>query len=534
MAADKVVYESVSVKENKTEIPVLPIQRLPHGWGTRHTQAVLLFISMSVLFTMRTHVSVSLVAMTSDSTLQMWYPNVSNSCLHWMTDGKYEGEFNDSKVEDCSSISDIFGGWNVYRVYDWDKPVQEMIQFSFFVGYTCGMMPMGMLAHKYGGKKTIMAALGINGVLSIITPWLPLFASLYGICTVRFIQGVFQSCLYPSVHTMLGKWAPVSERGRLSSCIYTGSQFGTVVAFQIAGYFAGNPTLGWPSTFWFFGALSLISFVLLGWLGAATPYEHPNISSEEFVFIVGGSSSDLRPKERRTPWKYILNSTAIWGIVAAQIGSSVGYIFILTQIPIYMSKILNVDIKNNGLLSSLPYISMYLMSLVCGFLADMLVKRKILRIVNVRRLSNTLGLVVSSIFLAAFCYVQSTTVAVILLVLCLATHSGICTGYHINAIDLAPNFAGPIMAFCNMLSNLSSLTIPFMVSSIIGNDTKNQDKWQVLFLAVAALQMVANTVFVIFARGSVQPWNHVGSVYRYDIEMRKNNKYRGRKTRSLA
>lgn len=64
------------------------------------------------------------------------------------------------------------------QTYRWSKPQQEMILFAFFVGYTSMMLPMGMLAQKVGGKLPICAALFINGVLSVLTPWMPLVVSI--------------------------------------------------------------------------------------------------------------------------------------------------------------------------------------------------------------------------------------------------------------------------------------------------------------------------------------------------------------------
>lgn len=52
-----------------------------------------------------------------------------------------------------------------------------MITFAFFVGYTSMMLPMGLLAQKYGGKKPIMFALAVNGIISICTPWIPIVVS---------------------------------------------------------------------------------------------------------------------------------------------------------------------------------------------------------------------------------------------------------------------------------------------------------------------------------------------------------------------
>ncbi|KOB57843.1 BmPI-T1, partial [Operophtera brumata] len=215
------------------------------------------------------------------------------------------------------------------------------------------------------------------------------------------------------------------------------SQFGTIVIFQISGLFAGSASFGWPATFWFCGILSLASFGLLAWLGAASPHEHPRV----FVLF----------QKRSTPWRHIFTSKAVWALVATHAGSAAGYILVLTQMPTYMNHVLGVEIKKNGFLSSLPYVAMYFTALVFGWLADYTANKKLLSIVNIRRIANTTGMVLSGCCLIGFSYVTSTTPA-------------------INQIDLAPNFAGNIMALGNMVANLTSLLVPVVVSNVVRDD----------------------------------------------------------------
>lgn len=133
----------------------------------------------------------------------------------------------------------------------------------------------------------------------------------------------------------------------------------------------------------------------------------------------------------------------MWGVIISHAGSAMAYLFVLMQIPIYMSKVLGVGIKKvifftqqnlvcqnhfntvktlllfslscitlpvsfshksvkrlerlifisfqNGVYSALPYIAMYFSALLFGYLADMCVTKNILSIANVRRVANTIG-----------------------------------------------------------------------------------------------------------------------------------------------
>ncbi|KAJ0176887.1 hypothetical protein K1T71_008066 [Dendrolimus kikuchii] len=523
MGFDKVVYSSVA--ENNAKVP--PALKVK-AFGARHIQVLMLMICLTVAISIRAQLSVSMVAMTSSRAFNHTF------CDQIMNNGTSpEGNITEKVSESCK-VEDI-KGWSVYRKYDWDKPTQEMIMFAFFVGYTSMMLPMGVIAQKFGGKVPIMVALLVSGVTSIISPWVPIFSGWIGLCAIRLVQGMTQAAFYPSIHTTLGKWAPLCERGRLSSYVYSGSQLGTILVFQISGVFAGSPSLGWPATFWLCGVLSLVCCGLLGWLGAATPQAHPNITAEEMAFIMQDGNADMGLKKCATPWKHILTSTAVWGLVASHAGSAAGYLLVLTETPTYMSHILGVDIKKNGVYSSLPYIAMYMMALFFGFLSDFMVNRKIMSVVNIRRTCNTIGMVVSAIFMLGFSYTKTTWLALVLLVISLGLHSGVHVGFHINHIDLAPNFAGPIMAIGNMIANLTGLLIPVIVSNVVKDDVKNQQRWQIVFIILAAFQFVTNAIFVIFVKGNVQPWNFYESEQTDQEDDRKEEfKVLKEKTKSLV
>ncbi|XP_028173118.1 putative inorganic phosphate cotransporter [Ostrinia furnacalis] len=528
MGLEDVEYVSVLRKDHNDDAP--PKLDVPKGFGARHRQALILFLCLTVGIAMRAQLSVSMVAMTSPTQPNIVYlcnvtdiDNVRRNRRNNDTFTDYSNEQNDTeagnRINDkknnpywgkCTEKYEIEPSkWSPYRTYKWSKPTQEMILFSFFVGYTTMMLPMGVITQKYGGKRPILVALAVNGVLSILTPWFPLFTGWIGVCICRLVQGFTQAAFYPGIHTILGKWAPLSERGRLATYIYSGSQFGTVFIFQISGVLAAIPWLGWPSIFWMCGSLSLCCFGLLAWFGAASPHDCATISSEELAYIIGDRVADVSSKRRRTPWKHILTSTAVWGMILTQAGSAMAYLLMLNETPTYMSNVLKVNIKKNGLYSSLPYIAMYVMLLFFGWLSDILVVKKILSVRNVRRVANSIGTIGSGTFLIAFGFANSTGLAVVMLILCLGFHSATHVGFHINHIDLAPNYAGTLMALSNMIANLTSLLVPVMVSNII-NDMTNHRQWQTVFIIVSVIKFVTNLFYVIFARGEVQDWNFYG------------------------
>lgn len=64
----------------------------------------------------------------------------------------------------------------------------------------------------------------------------------------------------------------------------------------------------------------------------------------------------------------------------------------VTDLPKYMSDVLKFSIKENGIYSSLPYITMWVVAQTIGFLSDFLINRGYMSITNVRKLFTSVGM----------------------------------------------------------------------------------------------------------------------------------------------
>lgn len=94
---------------------------------------------------------------------------------------------------------------------------------------------------------------------------------------------------------------------------------------------------------------------------------------------------------KTVPYKDILMSWPLWALVVAQIGHDWGLYAMLTDLPKYMKEILHFNVKQNGLLSSLPYVLMWIVSMASGWICDWLILRKYLTLTTARKLFTTIG-----------------------------------------------------------------------------------------------------------------------------------------------
>ncbi|KAJ8721784.1 hypothetical protein PYW08_004186 [Mythimna loreyi] len=499
-----------------SEVPTQPVcaekQEVPtrYGYGVRHIQLLIVFLCVTVNFIGRAHMGVTVVSMTSpmkhlavvDSNLTENYTNTENVVEQNVTvEEIYDNVTVNNNTNETTAVNSTE---NHHTTFKWSKSIQEMVLGSFFLGYCLMTIPMGLVVQRWGGKIPMQIALSVNGVVSILTPWVVDWGGWKAVCACRIAQGLSQAGVYPSLQALLAKWVPLSERGTLASYVYTGSTSGTILAFQLSGYLSESKW-GWPSTFWAVGLIFLGLFAILTIFGAATPADHKTISEEEKTFIMG-RVDDGNTKRLRTPWKAILCSKPMWGVLATHIGSGITFVFFFTQVPSYIHYILGVNVRGSGFLSSLPYVVSFFTSISFGLISDFLTNRKIITVKTARRMFNSISQVGVALALLCVTFTSSTVVAVVCLVFTMGCHMAVHVGWFVNHIDLAPNFGGTLMMIGNSMMNIGSVLLPVLVSHVV-TDVYNQSQWRTMFLTMAGVCISTNALFVVLMSADLQPWN---------------------------
>ncbi|CAH0715892.1 unnamed protein product, partial [Brenthis ino] len=498
-------YKKVPIVENGKDQD-LDEEFTTYGYGVRHIQAVLVFLCLTLGYATRAHLGVTIVAMTKVNSEQT---NTEHSSLYESTtltnlvSSESFQNFTSSNDENSTIIYETVTS-SVHTTFDWPKSVQEIVLGGFFLGYSVMMFPMGIVSQRWGGKIPLQVAMALNAILSFFSPWLIAWGDWKVLCAIRVIQGFSQAGLYPSIMRFVANWIPLSERASLSAYIYTGSLFGTVVAFQLAGILAFSQ-FGWPSTFWALGIGCFIVFVLITVFGATTPLEHKFISEAEKKFIMGKLKNDCENKGK-IPWKSIFTSVPAWATFSTHIGSATCFTFMFVQVPTYMSSILKLNIRNSGILSSLPYIAAFSTSIAFGFFSDFFTNRKMISVKNARRISNSISCCGPALCLALVSYTTNTAVAVVCFIVSMAANAALHTGWMVNYVDLSPNYGGALMATGNTLSGLFFVFLPVVVSNIV-TDVTNVYQWRIIMFLMAGMTTLCNLIFVTFMSADVQPWN---------------------------
>lgn len=173
-----------------------------------------------------------------------------------------------------------------------------------------------------------------------------------------------------------------------------------------------------------------------------------------------------------------------------------------------MSSVLQLNVKSNALLSSLPYFAMGILCFVVSPISDLLINRGTLTVTTSRKLFNSIGQWVPMGCLIGLGYMTANekTEAIVLLTLAVGINAACFCGYLVNHMDLSPNFAGPMMGVTNGLAGVTSIVAPLVVGAIVTNE-KDSTQWRVVFFITGGVYLLCNTLFVIFGKATVQPWN---------------------------
>ncbi|VVC43100.1 Major facilitator superfamily,Major facilitator superfamily domain [Cinara cedri] len=480
----------------------------PRAWiGARHIVTFMLFLGMANAYIMRTNMSVAIVAMVNQSALAR-DPTIP--------DDECEGYYTPPGNSTNHSISNEGS-------FLWTTSQQGYVLSSFFYGYVITQIPFGILSKKYGAKYFLGIGMLINSVFGFLVPLSANFG-IFSLITIRFIQGLGEGPIVPCTHALLAKWIPPTERSRMGAFVYAGAQFGTVISMPLSGVlseygFAG----GWPSIFYVFGAIGTLWSVAFLWLVHEDPESHPTIPHDERKYIISSVWGAAGVSSPPVPWRSILKSAPFWAILVAHMGQNYGYETLMTELPTFMKQVLHFNIKANGTYSSLPYLAMWVFSMVASHVADLMISSEKFSHTLTRKIVNTIGQFGPAIALIAASYTGCDPyLTVAILTVGVGLNGAIYSGFKVNHLDISPRFAGILMSLTNCLANLAGLLAPIVAGYVI-DKRPTQAAWRVVFITSACVYMICCTIYLVFGNGTRQPWDNPSND-QMNLEHKKNKK----------
>nr|POE52893.1 putative anion transporter 5 [Quercus suber] len=195
-----------------------------------------------------------------------------------------------------------------------NQSIKGSILSTFYHGYACSQVAGGWAAQRVGGRCVLLVSFTLWSLTCGFVPTDPNHVIVLVIA--RFLVGMAQGFIFPSIHTVLAQWVQPHERSRCVSLATSGMYLGAAAGMLVL------PSLvklrGPRSVFLAEAALGAVWSVL--WLNYASDPplpEHPKSNAARFGHLFSSIKESQKIKvenvggsiiSAKIPWKSILVS----------------------------------------------------------------------------------------------------------------------------------------------------------------------------------------------------------------------------------
>ncbi len=375
--------------------------------------------------------------------------------------------------------------------FGWSETTKGVVLSSFFIGYMLGQIPGGVLANRFGGKITLAIAVIWWSAFTFLTP-LAALVSMSALLSTRFLMGLGEAGLFPSVFNLFSRWTPLSQRSRFATLVMSGAPLGNVFGLALSGWLATQ--FGWQSIFYVFGLLGIVwAAAWIPWT-CNDPQKHPRITQAELDLLGHGQAINAIPGA--VPWRRLLSQPAVWALMVNGFCSAWTLYVLLGWLPSYFHRVHNMNVMRSGFYAAAPWLTMFILVNVGGWIADRLIKRKV-SITNVRKIMQVSGLLLSAVFLLVAREMTTPETALAAICLSLGAVGLTWSGYGINSLDIAPRYADVLTGIVFTVANLPGIIAVFITGWMI-DVTGSYDA---PFLLGASISVFGALVFLIWGSG---------------------------------
>ncbi|KAH8350445.1 hypothetical protein KR067_000340, partial [Drosophila pandora] len=385
--------------------------------------------------------------------------------------------------------------------FNWNSMMQANLLTCYFLGYLV-QIPLARIAEKFSAKWLMFFSVAFNVVPCLLTPVL---AKLHYGCLIlmRVLQGIGGGASFPAMHVMIASWTPPTERTAMSTIIYVGTYVGSALSIIMDTFLAEQ--WGWESVFYVMGTPSYI------WMGfwLILIQDNPNkqrfISPEERQMINKSLGTEANEEPNRAvPWKKIFKSSPFWAILIAHTCTNFGWTMFF-DIPWFIKSILDRRFEEDNF--KMCYLNLIIFLVFLGMLLHYLQTNGKISATCARKIATSICALIPAACLIILCFIKSNQNKVVaLMTVGIVAMGAKIPGFMSNHIDIAPNFAGTLVALTNTVATLPGIVVPIFVGVITSYST-NIGSWVIVFGVTILLFAIEFLVFIIFGSAREQSWN---------------------------
>jgi nitrate/nitrite transporter NarK len=230
-----------------------------------------------------------------------------------------------------------------------------------------------------------------------------------------------------------------------------------------------------------YGAAGLLVAAVFWLIVRDRPEEHPGCNAAEVHLIEAGRPAipAATASHEGLPLRAILRSRSLWLISAAQFGTNIGWVFLLTWLPRYLADVHHVPVVERGWMAGLPLLVGMSGQLGGGWLTDRLTRAVGLRWGRCLPMALSRFVAMAAFALCPLLRLPWLVTAA-LAVVALATDLGTPATWA-YCQDVGGRQVGAVLGWGNMWGNLGAALSPLLLNFVIG-----RWGWDAMFLACAA------------------------------------------------
>ena len=326
--------------------------------------------------------------------------------------------------------------------------VMGVVISAFFVGYASMQIPGGILADKFGARKTITAGVTLWSIFSVLTG---AASSLTNLIWVRILFGLGEGIHPPAAFKALSSWFNRAERGRASGLVMSSNTLGPMITPLIFAALMG--AYGWRRAFWLISIPGFAIAIAVYWYLRDQPAEHPRMTSRELAEI--GEEKN----QEQVSFRELLRYKSLWQLFFIYMTWDVTWWGFQAWLPSYLLKERGFTLLATGAVAGLPFAAGFIGIVAAGYISDRTRKPRWVLV------SVLLG---NALFMLLTATAPNATVAVVFLT---------ATGFFLPAVhgpfwslfmDLLPSRAiGSSSGFLNTGGQIAGIAAPVIIGALI-------------------------------------------------------------------
>jgi len=249
--------------------------------------------------------------------------------------------------------------------------MSSLLGSLFFLGYFFFQIPGALYASKKSAKKLIFWSLILWGSLAAATG---MVSNVNGLIVIRFLLGVVESAVMPSMLVFLSMWFTKSERSRANTFLILGNPATILWMSILSGYLIDS--VGWRWMFILEG-LPAIIWAFLWWrLVVDRPGDAKWLTDNEKSDLQAQLDIEQQSIKPVKNYSVAFRSRVVILLCLQYALWCIGVYGFVMWLPSIINAAPDSDIVKTGWLSSVPYLLAIIGMLTASYFSDKTLKRK--------------------------------------------------------------------------------------------------------------------------------------------------------------